>query len=289
MEIKSCYRSEKSYPRRMRDFQDMPEKLYFTGKLPKEDKPSVAIIGARKCSSYGQSQAYYFAKELASCGVAVISGMAKGVDGWAHRGALAGGGDTYAVLGCGVDVCYPKENRDIYDKIPECGGILSEYEPGTPALSWHFPQRNRIISALADLVLVVEAGKRSGSLITVNFALEQGKTVYALPGRLGDRLSEGCNQMIFEGAGMANSVDIILDELHIFGKIRPDFHGNTNITLATREKMVYSCLDFRPKYLEEICRNVELKPAEIQEILLKLELKGLVTEPVKNYYTKTGG
>lgn len=123
----------------------------------------------------------------------------------------------------------------------------------------------------------------------MNFALEQGRTVYALPGRLGDALSEGCNNLIFEGAGIANSVDIILDELQISDKLKADLEAKSNFRLASREEMVYSCLDLRPKYLEEIFLQVELNPGEIQEILLKLELKGLVAEPVKNYYARTGG
>ena len=214
-----CSKTGKAYPDKLRCFEDMPEYLYVKGKLPDSRKKSVAIVGARRCSSYGSSQAYYFAKELSRFGIQIISGMARGVDGWAHRGALDGGGETFAVLGNGVDICYPRQNMDIYRRIPFRGGVLSEYEPQTPALPYHFPRRNRLISALADLVLVIEAGKKSGSLITVNFALEQGKTVYALPGRLGDTLSEGCNNLIFEGAGIANSVDIILDELQISEKL----------------------------------------------------------------------
>ncbi len=288
-EIFCCPKTSRAYPDRLRCFDDMPEYLYVKGKLPDSRKKSVAIVGARRCSNYGSSQAYYFAKELSLFGIQIISGMARGVDGWAHRGALDGGGETFAVLGSGPDICYPRQNIDIYRRIPLQGGILSEYEPQTPALPRHFPRRNRIISALADLVLVIEAGKKSGSLITVNFALEQGRTVYALPGRLGDALSEGCNNLIFEGAGIANSVDIILDELQISDKLKADLEAKSNFRLASREEMVYSCLDLRPKYLEEIFLQVELNPGEIQEILLKLELKGLVAEPVKNYYARTGG
>lgn len=287
--IMCCSRDSRLYPKRLREFNDMPEKLYYIGRLPDEEKKSVAIVGARKCSYYGRTQAYRFARELAGCGVQIISGMALGVDGYAQKGALDAGGDTFAVLGCGADVCYPRQNQPLYRELAKRGGIISEYEPGTPATAWHFPRRNRIISGLADLVLVIEAAKKSGSLITVNFALEQGKTVYAVPGRLGDTLSEGCNDLIFDGAGIAKSVETILEELDFASVLRKDLTANSKIGLATHEEMVYSCLDLRPKYLEEIYTQIDLESVKIQEILLNLELKGLVCEPVKNYYARTGG
>lgn len=288
-EIRCCQRDEKEYPQRLRVLSDMPDKLYYRGRLPHEGKKSVAIVGARKCSHYGSTQAYYFGKELASRGVQIISGMALGIDGWAQKGALDAGGDSFGVLGCGPDICYPRQNQALYQELVSKGGILSEYSPGTPPTAWHFPMRNRIISGLADLVLVIEAARKSGSLITVNYALEQGRTVYALPGRLGDALSEGCNNLIFDGAGIANSVDIILQELNLTAACKKDLTANSKFRLASREEMVYSCVDLRPKYLEEIYAQVGLKPVEIQEILLNLELKGLICEPVKNYYARTGG
>ena len=201
------------YPARFEGLSNMPEELYVMGSLPDENAPAVAIVGARMCSRYGHNIAFTFGKKLAEHGVSVISGMALGIDGAAQEGALSGGGKTYAVLGCGVDVCYPRSNKMLYDRIPERGGILSEFPPGTQPLPYNFPLRNRLISALADVVIVVEARKKSGSLITVDYALEQGRSVYAVPGRVGDALSDGCNYLIAQGAGIAWSVEAIIEEL----------------------------------------------------------------------------
>ena len=207
-------RYDPDYPPYLRRYDRMPAGIYVAGDLPDPTLPSVAIVGARKCSIYGKKEAERFGCALASQGVQVISGLAYGIDVASQIGALKAGGKTFAVLGSGADVCYPKENQDVYDEILEKGGgIISEFDPGTEAAPWHFPLRNRIISALADLVLVIEARKRSGSLITVEYALEQGKSVYAIPGRNGDSLSSGCNALIAQGAGIAISPEMILEEL----------------------------------------------------------------------------
>ncbi len=191
------------YPERLRAIPDMPLGLYYKGRLPDPEKPSAAVIGSRRADRYGLDQAGRFASALASQGVSVISGMALGVDGAAGRAALRAGGDSFAVLGSGADVCYPPGNRDLYDLLSGRGGILSEYMPGTPARPGLFPPRNRIISGLSDLILVIEARGGSGTLITTDYALAQGKEVFALPGRVTDPLSEGCNRLIAQGASMA--------------------------------------------------------------------------------------
>ena len=166
---------QKTYPKRLSELDGAPYALYVKGKLPEEDRPSVAIIGARRCSNYGEGQALEYGKCLASAGVQIISGLALGIDGAGQRGALNGGGTTYGVLGCGVDICYPRENIGLYMDIQREGGIISEQIPGEPPMSYHFPLRNRIISGLADVVLVMEAKEKSGSLITTDIALEQGR------------------------------------------------------------------------------------------------------------------
>ena len=163
---------QKTYPKRLSELDAAPYALYVKGKLPEEDRPSVAIIGARRCSNYGEGQALEYGKCLASAGVQIISGLALGIDGAGQRGALNGGGTTYGVLGCGVDICYPRENIGLYMDIQREGGIISEQIPGEPPMSYHFPLRNRIISGLADVVLVMEAKEKSGSLITTDMALE---------------------------------------------------------------------------------------------------------------------
>ena len=204
---------EEGFPKRLKEISDPPLVLYRIGKLPEPGKKMAAIVGARACSSYGKEMAEYFARGLAKEGIGIVSGMARGADGIAQRAALSAGGYSVAVLGCGVDICYPEENRPLYEKLWDNGCILSEYPPGTLPHSRLFPPRNRIISALSDLVLVIEAREKSGTLITVDMALEQGKDVFAVPGRITDTCSRGCNRLIGNGAGIAVSVAQLLQEL----------------------------------------------------------------------------
>ena len=206
-------RTDEEFPEKLRQIKNPPEGIYVRGQLPAEDKPTVAIIGARRCSTYGREMAEWFAGELAAAGVQVVSGMAAGVDGIAQRASLRAGGRSFGVLGCGTDICYPTDNRDLYETLQKCGGILSEYAPGTPPDAFHFPMRNRIISGISDAVLVVEAKERSGTLITVDFALEQGREVFVLPGRITDSLSAGCNRLLRQGAGIALSPKDIMEEM----------------------------------------------------------------------------
>lgn len=201
------------FPERLRYIPDPPFAIYVKGSLPNPEIPSVSVVGARMCSDYGRFMSREFGKGLALAGVQVISGMARGVDGISQKAAIEAGGSSFGILGCGVDICYPEENRDVYNRICVNGGLISEYHPGTEPKPNLFPMRNRIISALADIVLVVEARQKSGTQITVDQALEQGKEVLAVPGRVTDRLSDGCNFLISQGAGVALSVGDVLDRL----------------------------------------------------------------------------
>ena len=213
-------RNSDYFPLRFEGLSDVPQGLYCIGSLPDDNIPSVAVVGARSCSSYGRKTAFALGKFLAEHGVQVISGMAMGIDSSAQEGALAAGGKTFAVLGCGVDICYPRTSYAVYDALAVRGGIIAEVEPGTKPLAYNFPRRNRIISALSDIVIVVEAREKSGSLITVDCALEQGRTVYAVPGRLGDRLSDGCNYLIAQGAGILWSFEAVMEELDGIAALR---------------------------------------------------------------------
>ena len=213
-------RNSDYFPLRFEVLSDVPQGLYCIGSLPDDNIPSVAVVGARSCSSYGRRTAFALGKFLAEHGVQVISGMAMGIDSSAQEGALAAGGKTFAVLGCGVDICYPRTSYAVYDALAVRGGIIAEVEPGTKPLAYNFPRRNRIISALSDIVIVVEAREKSGSLITVDCALEQGRTVYAVPGRLGDRLSDGCNYLIAQGAGILWSFEAVMEELDGMAALR---------------------------------------------------------------------
>lgn len=197
------------YPVRLKAMDDKPFVLYYKGELPGDHVPSVAVIGSRMCTGYGRGIAGYYGAELAKRGIQIISGMASGIDGIAQKSALEQGGRSYGILGCGVDICYPPSNRALYEMLMYRGGLLSEFSPGEAPEAGHFPMRNRLISGLADLVLVVEAREKSGTRITVDLALEQGKEVYAVPGRVQDELSTGCNLLIREGAGIALDVNEI--------------------------------------------------------------------------------
>lgn len=201
------------YPGRLKNIPDAPFAIFVKGKVPEDERVSVAVIGARDCSEYGSYVAAALGKTLGENGVQVISGMARGIDGISQKAALEAGGTSFGILGCGVDICYPKQNRNLYEQLQEKGGILSAYVPGTLPRAQNFPPRNRIVSGLADVVIVVEARQKSGTLITVDMALEQGKEVYVVPGRVTDRLSDGCNRLVKQGAEIFLSPADFLEEL----------------------------------------------------------------------------
>ena len=280
----SC--AAREFPTLLKKMPDSPLGLFVRGSLPREGELTVAVVGARRCSSYGRMTAQSFGGILAQRGVGIISGMAAGVDGYAHRGALERGGVTYAVLGCGVDICYPGQNRDLYSAIPERGGLISEYPPGTPPLPRLFPLRNRLISGLSRAVLVVEARERSGSLITADLALDQGRDVFAVPGRIGDALSEGCNRLISQGAGIALSPEKFLEELGVEGAGKSPGEEKNKKSLESSEFLVYSCLGLQAQHIEEICRKTRLPLLQVMKILVSLEIKGCVCEVQKNYYSR---
>lgn len=271
------------YPERLREIPDRPFGLFVKGKLPDPSRRAVAVVGGRKCTSYGKNTAQDLGRRLAEQGADVISGMAYGIDGFAQQAALDAGGASFAVLGCGVDICYPISHRGLYAALAKRGGLISEFPPGSPPISYHFPMRNRIISGLSDVVAVIEARMKSGSLITADFALEQGRDVYALPGRSGDELSAGSNRLIAQGAGILLSVTAFLEELGFGGADVPKIK-KCNIGLETNEILVYSCVDLQPKSLQELIKETKGTAADVAEALTRLELKGLVKEVWKNYY-----
>ena len=276
------------YPQKLNNYPKMPEILFAKGNLPDAKKPTAAIVGARACSPYGRIQAFRYAKILSSAGVQIISGMAYGIDAEAHKGALEGGTPTYAVLAGGVDICYPSGNRPLYARIlRENGGILSEQPPGMRARNYFFPARNRIISGLADLVLIVEAREKSGSLITAQWALDQGKIVYAVPGPVNETLSMGCHKLIYDGAGIAYSPEILLRELGLNCENKVKSPEKNDLGLASDLKLVYSCLDLRPKSTDFLIQKTGLPPEKIGSLMLELTLSGLALEVGRHYYIKT--
>lgn len=284
----------REYPENLYQLYDYPIGLYGKGSFVKTEEPIVAVVGARSCSEYGRTLAWKFSEVFAQMGICVVSGMARGIDTAAHQGCLAGGGRTYAVLGCGVDICYPRENIELYMEIQRYGGLLSEYPLGTPPVAGQFPVRNRIISGMADAVIVVEARKRSGSFITVDQALEQNKDVFVMPGRIGDALSEGCNYLIQQGAQMMTEPENILQSSAIMQKISAQKNVKTCFSeekskkngLATEKDMVYSCLNLYPKSLDIIIEETGLDIAAINRSILDMQLEGLVKEVSKNCYVR---
>lgn len=276
-----------SYPAVLREIYQPPYALYVKGKLPKETEISVAMVGARRCSPYGEGFSRIFAEEFGRRGIQVISGLARGIDGISQRGALNAGGRTYGIMGCGPDVCYPREHIGLYmDILENEGGIISEFPPGTAPHSFHFPMRNRLISALSDAVLVMEAKEKSGSLITADTALEQGRDVYALPGPVDSVLSRGCNLLIKQGAGILLSPEEFLEDLLIFCEKSRKILQQSEIVLESKENMVYSCLGLSPKNLDRLAAETGLPAAQLLNILISLELQGMIREVSKNYYVK---
>lgn len=281
----TCF--DAKYPEKLLRIPDKPYALYVKGKLPEEQRLSVAIVGARRCSHYGEKYAYEFAQALSRHGIQIISGLALGVDGISQRGALMGRGKTFAVLGNGVDICYPREHTGLYhDILEQGGGILSELRPGVKPLPYHFPRRNRMISGLSDLVLVIEAKEKSGSLITADMALEQGKDVYALPGPVDSGLSQGCHQLIRQGAGILISPDELLEELGISGSISEEKNTEAKKVLESTENLVYSSVVLSPRSVGEIVEEMEIPPQKVLETLVSLEMKGYIKEISKNYYIR---
>ncbi len=274
------------YPEHLRHIYQPPYALFVKGKMPDMSK-SVGIVGARMCSEYGRSIAQTLGKKLAERQVQVISGMALGIDSAAHAGALSAGGKTFAVLGCGCDICYPRNSVNIYHNIPEsAGGILSEYPPGTEPKPYRFPERNRIISALSDVIVVVEAREKSGSLITADFALEQGKDIFAVPGRFDDALSKGCNRLISQGAGILYDVDDFLENIGIDNAKSRGTEKIVQVSLEKEEILVYSCLDLHPKFINNIIEETGLNLLNALHALENLKHSGLAQETFQNYYSR---
>ena len=307
----SCFDTD--FPEKLRVISDVPFGIYYKGKLPEPEMPSVAVIGARECSQYGEFVAKELGEMLGSQGIQVISGMAKGIDGISQMNALKKGGTSYAVLGCGVDVCYPKSNERLYNELLVKGGILSTYPPGTAPQARLFPSRNRIVSGLADVLVVIEARRRSGTSITVEMALEQGKDIFAVPGRVTDRLSDGCNKMIKEAAHVLLSPeDFLLDLQELLpakmAKLRLQTSNflpecteeNKDVIIEdvgeearnTFMNRVLSVLDFYPQSLENIKLifrerfGVEMTQEEITTKMMYLCILGIVRQDSQGWYSK---
>lgn len=295
--------ADEEYPERLRHIPDHPFCVYYKGQLPQTEKLAVAVVGARECSDYGRFIAAELGKELGEAGVQVISGMARGIDGVSQLAALNAGGESFAILGNGVDICYPRDNRPIYDRMLVQGGILSIYSPGTAPKPQLFPPRNRIVSGLADVLVVVEARQKSGTLITVDMALEQGREVYAVPGRITDRLSDGCNKLVKDGALVFLSPKDFMEGLRqsfpeklacCIGKRTKEGEGPAMPPITPEEAVVLETLDLYPQPLEKIREQLQFKLTErgfrtfsnnLLTILMHLCLKGVAKQNSPGWFS----
>jgi len=267
-------------PELLRQIHDPPRTLFLRGAAEVEvlGRPAVAIVGARACSTYGAQVARMLGRELAASGLVVVSGLARGVDGEAHRGALDAGGVTVAVLGCGIDRDYPAAHTELARRICERGLVVSEYEPGVEPAPWRFPARNRIIAGLTAATVIVEARERSGALITADFALEDGREVFAVPGEITSMLSTGTNRLLRQGATPLTSTE---DVLELFG-LSPA-QGPQAPTLSVAAAKVLERLAEGAVSADELARATELEPGPLAAGLAELELGGLVAEAEGRY------
>lgn len=276
-----------NYPKLLKEIHSPPIVLYSNGRPLKEGELAAAVVGSRIASMYGLTTAERLGYELASRGLAVVSGLARGIDSAAHKGALKAHGRTIAVLGSGLDIIYPPENKKLAEEIAEKDGTLvSEFPPGTPPAPKNFPQRNRIISGLSLGVVVVEAAKDSGALITADFALEQGREVFAVPGKVDSATSFGANKLIKEGAKLIQSAEDVIDELKLELKEskKEAVEDLLKPRLSFEEQIVYNNLSTEPKYIDDVMGSAKLPLNKITELLFRLQLRKLVKElPGKNF------
>lgn len=273
------------YPALLREVGAPPPLLYYRGQLVETDSAAVAIVGTRKVTAYGREMAYRIAYDLAQAGVTIVSGLALGVDGIAHRAALEAGGRTIAVLGSGADVIYPGRHRDLARKIEEQGAVLTEYPLGTQPDRFNFPPRNRIISGLSRGVVVVEAPERSGALITVDFAAEQGRDAFAVPGPVHAPASAGCHRILREGATLVRSAEDVLEDLHIRPINHDDSEGDV-VNLSTEERRLLSVLTSQPQHIDDIAAQLGKTVGDVSGELMMLELQGSVHSDGSGYYSR---
>lgn len=265
------------YPNSLREIPQAPPLLYMRGQLEQQDELAVAVVGTRRVSTYGREVARELGSSFARLGVTVVSGLALGVDTVAHQSALEAGGRTIAVLGSGVDHIYPAQNRRLALQIIEQGALISDYALGTRPDASNFPPRNRIISGLSLAVIVVEAGKRSGALITARFAAEQSREVFAVPGSILSPGSDGCNRLIQDGAVPVTSVDDLLERLELANVIA---HQEARVTVpaSPEEELILKHISSEPQHMNEIVRAAPLETSEVSSLLAMMELKGLVRQ-----------
>jgi DNA processing protein len=284
-EVRAIVWDSPDYPRLLSHIPSAPTVLYIKGNYHPADELAIGIVGTRRATGYGRDMATSISGELAEAGVTVVSGLAKGIDTWAHQAALDAGGRTIAVCGCGLDTVYPAVNRRLAAQIVEQGAMVSEYPVGSPPEAQNFPARNRIISGLSRGVLVIEAPTRSGALITTNFALEQGRDVYAVPGSARSRSSEGCHELIRSGATLVTSAAHVLEDLNVeAGKTA--VQSRMVLPESETETLLLAHIGAEPRHINELCLDTGIPVHEASGTLLTMELKGLVRQSGAQHYVR---
>jgi len=267
-------RGDPRYPVMLSLIPDPPERLYYSGNPEALKFPKIAVVGSRSSTEYGRWAAYTIAKRLSEHGVCIVSGMAEGIDSWAHKGALAGGTPTIAVFGCGIDFCYPPSNRRLMSEIEKAGLILSEYEDGIHPAKYTFPARNRIISGISCATVIAEAGFSSGSLITAEYAADQGREVYAVPGNINRKSSVGCNKLIADGARPIVFIDDILAGLGVETDLEASFGG----ILTNEEERVVAAVRLNGELsVDRLSFETGLPVGALTSIVTLLEIKGILS------------
>jgi DNA processing protein len=289
LQISALTLLDEDYPANLRRVADPPPVLFLRGSVQPADTQAVALVGTRRASSYGRAVAERLAEDLAAAGVTIVSGLARGIDTAAHAAAVRAGGRTLAVLGNGLDQVYPPENAGLARQIVAraAGALVSEFAPGIPPDAVNFPRRNRIISGLAVATVIVEAGERSGALITADFALEQGRDVLAVPGSIFSPLSAGVHELLKQGAAPVTTAGDILSLLGAPAGM-PEAPAPVNVgELSNTEKTVWEVLDAEPRHIDDVVRTVRLTAADVSPALMLLELKGLARQVGAMLYTRT--
>lgn len=300
--IKVLNISGKFYPKLLREIFYPPPVLFYKGNQILKSDYLLAIVGTRKCSAYGKDVARYISRQLSKIGITIVSGMASGIDYWAQKAALEEKGSSIGILGCGIDIIYPPENKDLYSQLMDTGSLLTEFFPGTPPLKSNFPARNRIISGMSMGVVVIEAGIKSGALITGEFALNQNREVFAIPGSIFNSESQGCHKLIKNGAKLVENIDDILEEISQYYKndISCDFQNESPAdnfkqkekidilvkTLNEKQRIVFDCLGCLPKSIEKIVFETKFKVQDLLQIISELEIKELIKEKKYNAFIR---
>jgi DNA processing protein len=281
---------DEAYPENLRLIYDPPPFLFIKGEIKEEDKNAIAIVGSRAASQYGKKIAEKIGRELAKRGITIISGLAWGIDSIGHLAALKENSRTIAVFGSGLDVIYPSENKKLAEKIIRNGAIISEFFLGTKPERPNFPRRNRLISGLSLGVIVIEAGPKSGALLTAQHALEQNREVFAVPGNIGAKTSEGTNKLIKEGAKLVTKVEDILEELKMLATLQQKEKGRIEkdlCQLSEAERNIYNLIADEPYHIDKIAQNTKVTTSQALSTLLSLELKGFIKQLSGKMFVRT--